>query len=40
MEHDFRYAGERFADLQILRYRLDGFDHLSNKQKKTCLLSF
>ena len=34
MEHDFRYAGERFADLQILRYRLDGFDHLSNKQKK------
>lgn len=33
-EKDFIYAGERFADLQMLRYRLDGFDKLTLQQKK------
>lgn len=33
-EKDFIYAGERFADLQMLRYRLDGFDGLTLQQKK------
>ena len=30
----FCYADERFADLQLLRYRLKGFENLSLKQKK------
>ncbi len=30
---DFSYQSERFADLQLLRYRLNGFDRLSLKQK-------
>lgn len=30
----FAYVGERFADLQMLRYRLPNFDSLSLKQKK------
>lgn len=30
---NFDFTGERFADLQMLRYRLDGFDSLSLKQK-------
>ncbi|MBO4850381.1 MAG: dihydrofolate reductase [Prevotella sp.] len=30
----FNYSGERFADIQILRYRLDGFENLSLKQKQ------
>ena len=29
----FRFCDERFADIQMLRYRLDGFEHLSAKQK-------
>ena len=29
----FAYAGIRFADIQILRYHLDGFDNLTVKQK-------
>lgn len=29
----FRYADEKFADLQMLRYKLEGFDKLSPKQK-------
>ena len=29
----FEYSGERFADLQMLRYRLNGFDNLSLRQK-------
>lgn len=29
----FKYSDERFADIQLLRYRLDGFDKLSCKQK-------
>ena len=33
-DNDFTYAGERFADLQILRYRLDGWESLTLKQKK------
>ena len=34
-EKTFGYAtSERFADIQILRYRLDGFDSLSLQQKK------
>ena len=30
---DFCYQDERFADLQLLRYRLNGFDKLSLKEK-------
>ena len=30
---DFNYQDERFADLQLLRYRLNGFDKLSRNQK-------
>ena len=30
---DFCYQDERFADVQLLRYRLNGFDKLSRKQK-------
>ena len=30
----FQYADERFADLQMLRYRLNGFETLSLQQKK------
>ena len=33
-ENTFCYADERFADLQMLRYRLDGFDQLTLQQKK------
>ena len=31
---DFNYSDERFADIQLLRYRLDGFEQLSIVQKK------
>jgi len=31
---DFNYQDERFADLQMLRYRLNGFEELSLRQKK------
>ena len=30
---DFHYADERFADVQMLRYRLNGFDSLTLQQK-------
>ena len=30
----FNYRDERFADLQLLRYQLTGFDKLSPKQKE------
>lgn len=30
----FRYCDERFADIQMLRYRLNGFEHLTLRQKK------
>ena len=33
MNDDFCYVGERFADIQILRYRLNGFDQLTTQQK-------
>jgi dipeptidyl-peptidase-3 len=33
-QDDFVYSGERFADLQLLRYRLNGFEKLSLRQKK------
>ena len=32
-EDSFEYNNERFADLQMLRYRVDGFDELTLKQK-------
>ena len=32
--HHFNYVGERFADLQLLRYRLNGFEQLSLLQKQ------
>lgn len=31
---DFRYSDARFADIQMLRYRLDGFEELTLEQKK------
>lgn len=33
-ENKFEYTDERFADLQMLRYRLEGFDALTLRQKK------
>ena len=30
---DFKYNNERFADLQMLRYKVPGFDQLSLRQK-------
>ncbi len=33
-EEKFEYADERFADIQMLRYRLDGFEQLTLQQKK------
>lgn len=33
-ENTFHYTDERFADIQMLRYRLDGFEQLSLQQKK------
>lgn len=35
-EESFNYSNERFADLQLLRYRLDDFEKLSLQQK--CLV--
>src|SRR5574344_307397 len=34
LSSDFKYDDERFADIQLLRYRLNGFNELSLKQKK------
>lgn len=34
MNDNFNYSDERFADLQMLRYRLNGFEMLSLQQKK------
>lgn len=31
---EFNYSDERFADLQLLRYRLNGFEQLSLRQKE------
>ena len=33
-ETEFRYTGERFADIPLLRYRLNGFEQLSLSQKR------
>lgn len=33
-ENSFVYSDERFADIQLLRYRLGGFDNLTLQQKK------
>ena len=35
MPHEtFQYRDERFADIQMLRYRLNGFEHLTLQQKR------
>ena len=34
MTEDFKYKDCRFADIQMLRYRLDGFEKLTLRQKK------
>ena len=34
MTSDFNYTDERFADLQLLRYRLNGFEQLTLQQKR------
>lgn len=31
---DFQYEADRFADIRILRYKIDGFDQLTLQQKK------
>ena len=33
MDNTFNYSDERFADIQMLRYRIDGFDGLDAKRK-------
>ena len=33
MDNTFNYSDERFADIQMLRYRIDGFDELDAKRK-------
>ncbi len=33
MDNTFNYSDERFADIQMLRYRVDGFDELDAKRK-------
>ena len=33
MAETFKFTDERFADIQMLRYRLDGFENLTLKQK-------
>lgn len=33
MKEQFKYSDERFADIQMLRYRLDGFNELTLRQK-------
>ena len=33
IDADFQYTDERFADLQMLRYRVEGFENLSLRQK-------
>ena len=33
MKNNFQYQGERFADIQMLRYQLPGFEALSLNQK-------
>ena len=30
---DFKYTDEQFADIQMLRYKVEGFDQLTLKQK-------
>ena len=36
-EEGFNYIDERFADIQMLRYNVDGFDSLTLKQKTLIL---
>ena len=36
---NFKYTVEQFADLQILRYRVPGFENLTLKQKRAGILS-
>ncbi len=31
---NFKYTDERYADIMMLRYRLENFDSLSLRQKK------
>ena len=33
MTDNFNFTDERFADIQMLRYRLDDFDNLTLNQK-------
>ena len=34
MNDSFIYSDERFADVQMLRYRLNGFEELTLRQKE------
>ena len=34
MKNVFQYTDEKFADLQLLHYKVEGFEELTLKQKK------
>jgi dipeptidyl-peptidase-3 len=36
---EFDYFVEQFADIKVLHYKILGFEELTLKEKKTCLLS-
>lgn len=38
-DNTFNYTVEQFADLQLLRYRVPDFEHLSLQAEETGLLS-
>lgn len=35
-QENFEHLAERFADLQVLRYKIEGFESLNPKQKELC----
>lgn len=35
-QENFEHLADRFADLQVLRYKIDGFETLNPKQKELC----
>ena len=38
--HKFEVEADRFADLQVLRYQIEGFDELTSKQKELAYYLF
>lgn len=39
-DKEFNYVVDQFADLEILRYKVPGFESLSLRQKATIISSF